>query len=167
MNVLSMKMGMAHFLAYADEGSVTHEQALQTIIWFSASFLIVSVVYLGFCLVSLPLRRRQTAALVFQIIENGLGRGRSPEAALRDVTERVGRSAMQSGAVRSVRAVDAMHTGAGKKYVLLQLDFKDGVSAQHVTPVLDKLRRAVIAEDPSVTDVVLAPRTTDGAASGE
>ena len=79
------------------------------------------------------------------------------QTTLRSLTAAVDRATMQSGAVRQVLAIDALHTESGKVLVMLQLAFKDGVSAQHITPVLDKLRTAVQAELPSVADVVLFP----------
>ena len=79
------------------------------------------------------------------------------EATQRALIDCIGRAAIQSGAIRQVAHVEAIHTGPGTILVIVQLDFKDGVAAQHMAPVLAKLRAAAMSEVPAVTDVLLAP----------
>lgn len=80
---------------------------------------------------------------------------------LRRLTESVGRAALKHGSIARVRSIAAMHTGPSAVLVTLELDFKDGVSAQHIAPVLDKLRRAVMSDVPTVADIVLAVPPVD------
>jgi hypothetical protein len=67
------------------------------------------------------------------------------------------KAAMQSGAVRQIAGVETQFVGPAALRVILTIDFKDGVSAQHIAPVLEKLRKAAADEVPEVIDVVLAP----------
>lgn len=66
------------------------------------------------------------------------------------------RAAMQSGAIREIADVEAHYTGPAALRVILHIAFKDGVSAQHIGPVLERLKSAAVAEVPEVTDVMLA-----------
>ena len=59
---------------------------LQMAIWLAGFALVAVGVWFGMWLVCLPLRRQQSAMLVLQIIENGLGQGHAPEVALRRAT---------------------------------------------------------------------------------
>ena len=77
---------------------------------------------------------------------------------LRTLTASIGLAAGKTGAVRTVHSVEAIHTGPGTVLAIVQLEFKDGVAAQHLAPVLAALRAAAIAEVPQITDVLLAPR---------
>lgn len=70
----------------------------------------------------------------------------------------VDRAALQSGAVQTVHDVEAVMIGPGRILVSLQLDFKAGVSAAHMAPVLAKMRGALMAAVPFEVDVVLAPK---------
>ena len=85
-------------------------------------------------------------------------------AHLHTLTESIGKAAEKSGAIRQVLDVDAVHMGPASILATVQLDFKEGVSASHVAPVLEKLRAAVLAAQPDVTDVVLAPPPSKTAA---
>ena len=59
---------------------------LQMAMWLTGFALVALSVWFGMWLVCLPLRRQQSALLVLQIIENGLGQGHAPEVALRRAT---------------------------------------------------------------------------------
>ena len=86
---------------------------------------------------------------------------RASARVLQCITESVGRAALKHGSIARVRSIEAMHTGPSAVLVTIEIDFKDGVSAQHIAPVLDKLRRAVMADVPTVTDIVLAVPPVD------
>jgi len=68
----------------------------------------------------------------------------------------VGRAAMQSGAIRQVGDVSARYAGAAAVIVMVQLQFKDGVDARHIAPVLSKLEQVARAAVPEVGRLVLA-----------
>ena len=85
---------------------------------------------------------------------------------LRALTASIGRAAEKTGAVRTVQSVEAINTGPGTVLAIVQLEFKDGVAAQHLAPVLAALRAAAIAEVPQACDVLLAPpKLTSGKGS--
>ncbi len=69
----------------------------------------------------------------------------------------VDKAAMRSGAIRAISDIEAHAIAPGRLRVVLRIDFKDGVSASHVGPVLETLLLAAAAEVPEVADVVLAP----------
>ena len=73
-------------------------------------------------------------------------------------------AALQSGAVQTVSAVNAVSIGPGRILVSVQLDFKAGVSAVHMAPVLAKMRRAIMADVPLAADVVLVAKSDNGSA---
>jgi hypothetical protein len=82
-------------------------------------------------------------------------------ALLRTLTEAIGQAALKTGAIRRVVDVDARHGTPGTIIATVQLDFKDGVDARHVAPVLAKLHTAAVAAEPSVSVLVLGGAMRD------
>ena len=85
-------------------------------------------------------------------------------ATIKVIISAVDRAAMQSGAIETVSAVNAVAIGPSRILVSLQLDFKAGVSAVHMAPVLGKMRRAIMTDVPLAADVVLAAKSDSGLA---
>lgn len=75
----------------------------------------------------------------------------------RSVLRALDRAGMRTGAIRAISGVDAHYIGPRRLRVVVRIDFKDGVSALHIGPVLETLKLAVAADVPEVVDVVLAP----------
>ncbi len=86
------------------------------------------------------------------------------EAEARAVIACIGRAANQTGSIRRVLDVDAVHLGPDGVVARVQLAFKDGVSAHHVAGVVAKLRAGVQAELPYVDVVLAAPQGQQSAA---
>jgi hypothetical protein len=78
---------------------------------------------------------------------------------LRTLTEAIGQAAQKTGAVRRVVDVDARHSGPGTVIATVQLEFKEGVDARHVAPVLATLHKAATAAVPEVAALVLGGPT--------
>ena len=85
---------------------------------------------------------------------------------LRALTAAIGKAAQKTGAIRAVQSVEAIHTGPGTVLAIVQLEFKDGVAAQHMAPVVATLRAAAMAEVPQTTDVLLAPPPLNASDTG-
>lgn len=66
------------------------------------------------------------------------------------------KAAMQTGAIRAISGLEASYIAPRSLRVVLRVDFKDGVSAQHIGPVLERLKLAAIEDVADVVDVVLA-----------
>ena len=82
-------------------------------------------------------------------------------ADLQRLTAAIGSAALKTGAIRRVDDIDAEYIGPQSVRVVVRLQFKDGVSASHVSPVLATLRTAAVADWAQVSDVVLAPARSD------
>ena len=73
----------------------------------------------------------------------------------------IGLAANKTGAIRQVTAVDAICVGPGAVLITVQAEFKEGVAAQHLAPVLAALRAAAVAAVPEVAELVLAPASAN------
>ncbi len=71
------------------------------------------------------------------------------------LTESIGAAAMKTGAIRRVVEVDAHHGAPGTVIATVYLEFKDGVDARHVAPVLATLHTAAAVAVPTVTALML------------
>lgn len=109
-----------------------------------AGFVIVLVIVFAAVHLGLELRQRLAGAPASQLMR-------------RRLLLALDKAALQSGAVRQIAGVETQLVGPAALRVILTIDFKDGVSAQHIAPVLEKLRKAAADEVPEVIDVVLAP----------
>lgn len=85
---------------------------------------------------------------------------------VKTLTEAIGAAAQKSGAIRRVLDVSARHGAIGTVIATVQLEFKDGVDARHVAPVLMTLHKAAAAAVPEVSALLLdapsAGETTPG-----
>ena len=68
----------------------------------------------------------------------------------------IGAAAETTGAIRQVLDVEAVHMGPDAVRATVCLSFKEGVSASHVAPILDKLAAAVHVAQPNVSVVLAA-----------
>jgi hypothetical protein len=85
---------------------------------------------------------------------------------LKTLTEAIGAAAQKSGAIRRVVAVEARHAAPGSVIATVQLEFKEGVDARHVAPVLATLHKAAAAAVPEVTALVLGAAPAAGPTIG-
>jgi hypothetical protein len=79
---------------------------------------------------------------------------------VRTLTEAIGVAALKTGAIRRVVEVEARYGAPGTVIATVQLDFKEGVDARHVAPVLATLHKAATAAVPAVGTLVLAGAET-------